>query len=132
VTERNINGDVPRSKFQRARKILDGHGVSGEDINLIADGVREFDAQQSAEQRSLAALEKIASALAPANSGKGENWEWEERRLRRREVYAQELLAVAYLADDVADPNLEAIRQSPGFQRLVDRLKGPGIPDASS
>lgn len=54
-------------------------------------------------------------------------WSFEERRLRRREVYAQELMAVAVIVEDV---DLDVVRQSPAFQRLVARLKGE--PNASA
>lgn len=131
MTDRDITGDVPRSAYRQAQAVARAANLPDDALRVIADGVREFDSQRSVEARTLAALEKIASALSPTSSGKGENHEYEERRLRRREVYAQELLAVAYLADDVNDPNLEAIRESAAFQRLVDRLKGTAIgPDA--
>lgn len=134
MTDRDITGDVKpnMSAYRKAQAIAKEHRLADDELRAIADGVREFDAQRSPEVRSLAALEKIATALGPGQSGKGESWEYEERRLRRREVYAQELLAVAYLADDVNDPNLEVIRQSFAFQRLVERLKGTAIgPDAT-
>lgn len=53
-------------------------------------------------------------------------WTFEERRLRRREVYAQELIAAAYfLEPEGAEVN--AIRQSVAFKRLYERLSGgPG------
>ena len=134
MTDRDITGDAKpnMSAYRKAQAIAKEYRLADDELRAIADGVREFDAQRSTEQRTAAALEKLAVYLAPTQSGKGENYAFEERRLRRREVYAQELLAVAYLADDVNDPNLEAIRQSFAFQRLVERLKGTAIgPDAT-
>jgi uncharacterized membrane protein YccC len=136
VTDRDITGDVKpnMSAYRKAQAIAKERGLLDADLRAIADGVREFDAQRSLEQRSLAALEKIASNTAPDRDPNADSRGWEERRLRRREVYAQELLAVAYLADDVNAPELEAIRATAQYQRLVDRLTGrdgPGHGDGS-
>ena len=127
MTDRDITGDAKgASAYRKAQAIAKERGLLDSDLRVIADGVREFDVQRSVEQRTAAALEKLAAYLAPAQSGKGENYAYEERRLRRREVYAQELLAVAFLADDVHDEHLEAIRQTPRFLALVERLKERG------
>lgn len=129
MTERDITGDA-KSAYRKAQAIAKERGLLDSDLRTIADGVREFDAQRSVEVRTQVALEKIASNTAPERDPNAESRGWEERRLRRREVYAQELLAVAYMADDVNDPDLTAIRGSVSFRRLVDRLKGPS-PDAA-
>lgn len=49
-------------------------------------------------------------------------WAFEERRLRRRQVYAQELIALALMSDDVHASELIAVRETAAFQRLVQRL----------
>lgn len=118
MTDRDINGDAVRSSYARARKLADSLGISNEAMETIAEGVREFDEQRTPEQRTVAALERLARNTAPE---RGDSQEWEERRLRRREVYAQELMAVAVILDDDA---LAEVRQAPAFLRLVARLKG--------
>ncbi len=125
MTERNINGDAVKSAYKRARKLAGDLGLDDQALETIAEGVREFDAQRSVEQRLASALEKVAANTAP-ESNKGDSWLWEERRLRRREVYAQELMAVAILADDVHDEALEKIRETQMYQRLVERLTRSG------
>lgn len=122
MTERNLAGDAVRSSFRRAQKLAGDKGLTAEEMDVIAAGVREFDEQRSTDHRTVHALEKIAANTKPPKSD-GDPWSYEERRLRRREVYAQELLAVAMLADDVADENLVAIRSSERFKALIDRLK---------
>lgn len=47
-----------------------------------------------------------------------------EVELRRREVYAKELVAVAIMCDDIHDEVLERIRESPQFKALTSRLLG--------
>lgn len=120
MTDRDINGDAVRSSYARARKLADSLGISNEAMETIAEGVREFDEQRTPEQRTVAALERLARNTAPERGDSGSR-EWEERRLRRREVYAQELMAVAVILDDDA---LAEVRQAPAFLRLVARLKG--------
>lgn len=51
-------------------------------------------------------------------------WAFEERRLRRREVYAQELMAVAIMSDGFPGADLTGIRESAAYKTLVARL-GP-------
>jgi hypothetical protein len=51
-------------------------------------------------------------------------WAFEERRLRRREVYAQELMALAIFEDDPLSEVTAAIRQSAAYKALAARL-GP-------
>lgn len=124
MTDRDINGDAVRSSYARARKLADSLGISNEAMETIAEGVREFDEQRTPEQRTVAALERLARNTAPERGDSGSR-EWEERRLRRREVYAQELMAVAVILDD--QEALAEVQQSPAFKRLVARLKGdPG------
>lgn len=49
-------------------------------------------------------------------------WAFEERRLRRRQVYAQELMALAMLADDVEAEELVKVRRTAAYKLLVERL----------
>lgn len=50
-------------------------------------------------------------------------WKFEERRLRRRQVYAQELLALAYFIDT---EGREAVRQTAAFKALAERMMRGG------
>lgn len=126
MTNRDINGDAVRSKYRKAQKKIAELGLTPEVVEMLAEGVREFDAERDPEARQVKALERIATNTAPPRE-RQDSWAWEEQRLRRREVYAQELMAVAVMQDDIHDDDLVAIRQSPAFQRLVERLKGePG------
>lgn len=126
MTEREITGDAVRSKYKRAQKVASELGLSDEVLTALAEGVREFDASRSDGYRQTQALEKIAVALSPAQSGKGESWAFEERRLRRREVAAQELASLALLADD---EDVVKIKAGKLYQRLFERATstvGPG------
>ena len=49
-------------------------------------------------------------------------WAFEERRLRRRQVYAQELMAIALLAPDIESEEVVAIRATAAYRRLIERL----------
>lgn len=50
-------------------------------------------------------------------------WKFEERRLRRRQVYAQELMAAAYFLEPEGE-EIEAIRNTAAFKALTKRLSG--------
>lgn len=133
MTERNVSGNAVRSRHAQARKVAAEKGLSPEVMEILAEGVREFDAQRSTEQRSAAALEALAAFFTSAHRGGDglERWEWEEKRLRRREVYALELAAVAFMSDDVGDDALVAIRKTAAFKRLMTRLSSAN-PDVDS
>jgi hypothetical protein len=120
VTERDITGNASGSAYRRAQKIAENAELTSAELRTIAEGVREFDAQRTPEQRTAAALERIASKVGPEKNSEA----YEQARLRRREVYAQELLAVAMLAEDVHDEHLVQIRQSNAYKNLVSRLAG--------
>jgi hypothetical protein len=77
VTERDITGDA-RSAYKRAQRVAKNLDLTDEDMRIIAEGVREFDAQRAVEHRTAQALEKIASNTSPESS-KGDSWLWEER-----------------------------------------------------
>src|SRR3954470_2885175 len=127
MTERNVAGDAVRSKYRKAQKLAEEKGLSPAELESLAEGVREFDAKRTVEERTAVALEKLSAALTSQHSGgdgTSGHAEFEARRLRRREVYAQELMAVAVMADDVADEELVAIRETVPFKRLLARLKG--------
>lgn len=131
MTERNVSGDAVRSRFKAAQKRAAELELSAEDMDLIADGAREFDAQRAPDARAAKALEKIALNTQPERNREN-SWEWEERRLRKREVYAQELLAVATIG---SDEEIDAVGKSPAFKRLVERLKGEpnaSVPDSAT
>jgi hypothetical protein len=134
MTERDITGDAKGSAYKRAQRVAKNLDLTDEDMRIIAEGVREFDAQRAVEHRTAQALEKIASNTVPDRE-KENSWAWEERRLRRREVYAQELMAVAILADDVHDEALDKIRETQAYQRLVERLTrepNASVPDSAT
>lgn len=132
MTDRNVAGDATRSKHKAAQRKATELGLTPEDLELLADGVREFDAFRAADVRQAKALEKIAANTAPERDAE-HSWKWEERRLRRREVYAQELAAFAMTCEDFQEPDMLAIRQSAAYRRLVDRLKGePGASTPNS
>jgi hypothetical protein len=118
MTERNITGDASRSKYKAAKKLADELGVTDQALEKIAEGVREFDAQRSVEQRTAAAVEKIAANTTPPGSS-GNNWPWEEQRLRRREVQALELLAVLPVA---TDEEVAKIQAGAVYRRIIARL----------
>jgi len=102
-------------------RIADRAELTGAELATIAEGVREFDSWKSPEHRAAVALEKIASKVGPEKDSAA----YEAARLRRREVYALELLAAALIADD---EGLEAIRESTAFRRLTVRLAGRDAP----
>lgn len=132
MTDRDINGNAARSQYRKARRLADEFGLTPEALETIAQGVREFDEQGTVEQRTARALEKIAQHTTPERD-KENGWAWEDRRLRRREVYAQELLAVAMFAEDINDEHLVAIRGTHAFQRLIERLTAePTVGDSAT
>jgi hypothetical protein len=118
VTKREVTGDAARSKYRAAKKVADELGLTDEVLATLAEGVREFDAEQSAEARRTRALERIASSIEPSKSS-GDAWRYEEQRLRRREVYAQELTAISMLADQAS---IDKIVSTSRFRALLDRL----------
>lgn len=125
MTERDITGDAKRSAYRKTQAIAKERGLLDSDLRTIADGVREFDAQRSPEARTLAALEKLAANTTPEGGSNAAAREFEERRLRRREVLAQELAALALLADDE-----DAVKIKQGFiyRRLFARFSAPDAP----
>lgn len=125
MTQRRVDGDATRSKYRRAQNKITELGLTPEVVDILAEGVREFDEQRTAEQRTVSALEKIAGNTTPERDIQNSR-EWEERRLRRREVYAQELLAVSVFYDGMEEEDVAAIAASAPFKRLVERLKGDG------
>jgi hypothetical protein len=126
MTERNVSGDVARSKFKAAQKLAGELGLTADQMDAIADGVREFDAQGATDVRQARALERIERHLSPRRGGE-DGWEFEERRLRRREVYAAELMAVALFEDDPSAEAMSGVRGSDAYKRLVSRLtRTPG------
>ncbi len=120
MTDRDITGDAKAnmSAYRKAQAIAKERGLLDSDLRAIADGVREFDAQRSTEVRSTAALEKIAENTTPPRSS-GDPWVYEQRRLRRREVAAQELAALAALVDE---EELEQIRAGATYRRMFERV----------
>jgi hypothetical protein len=124
VTERNINGDVGRSRYRAAQKKAAELGLTPEVMEILAEGVREFDNERTAEARQTKALEKIASNTAPPRSD-GDPWYWKERRLREREVAALELLAVLPVA---TDEEVAAIQAGSVYRRIVERLSQDNAP----
>lgn len=124
MTEREITGDA-RSSYKKATLIAKDRNLTDAEMIDIADGVREFDAQRRPDSRLASALEKIAEVVTSQHKG-GEGTtsghEFEERRLRRREVYAWELMAVAMMTEEIGDESLAAIQRSDNFKRLVTRL----------
>lgn len=123
MTDRDISGNAVRSRYAKARKAAAEAGLTPEVLETLAEGVREFDAQKTHEHRTTSALETIAKNTAPPREREG-GWEWEERRLRKREVYAAELLAVATIG---SDEEVDAVGKTQGFKRLVARLLGEGV-----
>lgn len=132
VTERNLTGDASRSKYRRAQKVAAELGLTDEVLATLAEGVREFDQEQSSALRQTKALERIAQNTVQAREKDG-HWAWETQRLRRREVVAQEFLALAMVADDA---DLTKLRQSPAYKKIFDRLTsdqpGSSVHDASA
>jgi hypothetical protein len=124
MTERDITGDARGSAYRKAQKIAEANALTDAEMREIAAGVREFDAARTPEQRSAAALEKIASKVGPEKNSEA----YEAARLRRREVYAKELVAVALMADDLESEDMVAIRQTNAYKRLVARLAGRDAP----
>lgn len=116
MTERDITGDA-RSAYRRAQAIANRAGLTADDLRAVADGVREFDAQRTPEQRAAAALERIANKVGPEKDSAA----YEAGRLRRREVYALELAAIGWIGDPDA---IAAIRESNAYKNLVSRLAG--------
>lgn len=118
MTERAVTGNVPASKYRRAQKLADQLGLTDDDMTTLAAGVREFDATQADGHRQTRALEKIANNTTPVSPDASH--EFEERRLRRREVTALELMALATLAAD--NPvDVEKIKAGATYQRLFAR-----------
>lgn len=118
MTERDITGDATRSQYRKAMKIADRAELTDEELRVIADGVREFDAQRSPELRTVAALETLAKNTTP-DRDRENSWAWEDRRLRKREVAAKELSALALLADD---EDVEKIKAGALYRRLFERV----------
>lgn len=118
MTERDINGDAVRGKFRQARKTAAELGLTPEVMETLAEGVREFDAERNPVTRQTKALEKIALHLTPPRTS-GDNWPWEEQRLRRREVQALELLAVLPVA---TDEEVARIQEGSIYKRIIERL----------
>lgn len=116
--KREITGDAARSKYRRAQKVASELGLTDEVLATLAEGVREFDQEQGSESRTVKALERIAQNTVSGREKDG-HWAWESQRLRRREVVAQELLAVAML---VSDAELAALKSGPAYKRIMERL----------
>lgn len=127
MTERNVTGDAARSKYRRAQKVAAELGLTDEVMATLAEGVREFDQEQGPESRTVKALERIAQNTVSGREKDG-HWAWESQRLRRREVAAQELLAVAMASS--SDAELIALKNGPVYKRIVERLTD-STPDAT-
>lgn len=124
MTDRDISGDATRSRFKAAQKLAGDLGLSPAAMDTIAEGVREFDALRAPEVRAAKALERIADKVGPEKHSA----DYEAARLRRREVYAQELMAVALYEDDPESEAMVGIRGSAAYKRLVARLAGQDAP----
>lgn len=119
MTERSVSGDAVRTKYAEARKKIEDLGLTPDVVDILAEGVREFDEQRSPQQRTVAALEKLVLNTTPERGSSQSSWAWEDRRLRRREIAALELLAVVPVA---TDEELRAIQAGAIYKKIIDRL----------
>lgn len=118
MTERAVTGDVPVSRYRRSQKLAAQLGLTDADLTVLADGVREFDTTQSPEHRQTRALEKIAQNVGDERDPARE---YEARKMRRREIAAAELAAIALLADD---EDVEKIKAGQTYKLMFARVTG--------
>jgi hypothetical protein len=113
MTDRDITGDIKRIGLNRLPALL---GISNDSLQELADRVRQFDKAQSDETRQRKALEDLTKKFGQSILVENQNEKYQRRDLRKREVEALELMAVAQ-----AYPH-EELRQTHRFERLIARL----------
>lgn len=113
MTDRDITGEIRRSSLNRLPALL---GINGDSLKEFAERVRQFDKSQSDDTRQRKALEKVAQLFGQSILIESGSDKRIREDLRRREVEALELMAVAQ-----AYPH-EELRSTQRFEALYRRL----------
>lgn len=111
--ERDITGQIKRSGLNRLPALL---GIDEDSLKEVADRVRQFDKEQSDGTRQRKALEKLAIMVGKSTLIETTSERLAREDLRKREVEALELAAVAQ-----AYPH-EELRNTLRFDILLRRL----------
>lgn len=119
MVDRDITGEIRRSSLNRLPALL---GIDDKALKEIASRVREFDRNQSDDTRQRKALEKISQQIGQSTLIESRSERFNRDFLRRREVEALELMAVAQ-----AYPH-EELRQTSLFSVMLHRVKGVPMP----
>lgn len=113
MVERDITGEIRRVGLNRLPALL---GIDNESLKEIAERVRQFDKSQSDDTRQRKALEDLAKKFGQSILMESNSEKFTRQDLRKREVEALELIAVAQAC------GLEELRQTSLFERLLTRL----------
>jgi hypothetical protein len=113
MTERDITGQIKRSGLNRLPALL---GIDESSLEEVAERVRQFDRERSDETRQRKALEKLAILVGKSTLVETVQERSNREDLRKREVEALEMTAVAQ-----AYP-YEQLRNTRRFEILLSRL----------
>lgn len=113
MVDRDITGQIKRSALNRIPALL---GIDEASLTELADRVRQFDKEQSDVTRQRKALEKLAIMVGKSTLVETVSERFAREELRKREVEALEMTAVAQ-----AYPHDE-LRNTPRFRLLLNRL----------
>lgn len=123
MTDRDITGQIKRSSLNRLPALL---GIDTQSLTELADRVRQFDRAQSDETRQRKALEKVAQLFGQSILIETPSEKHAKDNLRRREVEALELMAVAQAHEH------EELRATGRYQALLRNMDTAAIPSVIS
>lgn len=111
--DRDITGEIKRIGLTKLPALL---GISNESLKEIADRVRQFDEAQSNDTRQRKALEKLAVLFGQSTLVETTSEKRNRDFLRRQEIDALVLMAVAQASD------FDELRETAVYRSLLAKL----------